>query len=151
VTSPTYSQGQEFFSDFFRQCHDFFEATELTVTVTKATQRTVRYRDRCSPTHRDSISIWHVPSKNPVISEANRIPYRTNRRQCPDSLDYYQLSPLGVRLVVDQVTESDTVHGSAALFTTTWTWGEADASHGITRTLHFLFTYLSVFVVCCLC
>jgi hypothetical protein len=54
MTFPTYSQGQDFFSDFFRQCRDFFEAIELTVTVTKATQRTVRYRDRCSPTHGDS-------------------------------------------------------------------------------------------------
>jgi hypothetical protein len=42
------------FFGFFRQFHDFFEATELTVTMTKATQWTVHYRDRCSPTHRDS-------------------------------------------------------------------------------------------------
>jgi hypothetical protein len=32
-----------------------FWATISTVTVTKATQRAVRYRERCSPTYRDSI------------------------------------------------------------------------------------------------
>jgi hypothetical protein len=80
-----------FFSWFLRffSMSQIFWATISTVTVTKATQRAVRYRDRCSPTYQDSNIM--VPGETPFlgnemcVAEANPLQrmQKTWKKKCP--------------------------------------------------------------------